>query len=389
VERRGWKTSIALLAATALVATACGGSDAPAAAPTPAPAPAPAPTPTDEEVDFSDLAPITLRLSTIVGPAANMSQLQVWFHDELEARTDGKVKYEMNYGASLLGATEFLSGVVEGRAEGGLLVPAYHPRELALTNLIMVPAQGHNQGARPRAMQYMLDNSAVGEEVTNNGFFVIGMTPNSSQTAVITKPVSTVEEYNGLRMRVAGIPGLGYSQVGVEPLFLSAAEVYEAIQRGIVDGVTFPWETHWSQGTHEVGKYIVQDGLGESGMALHVLSLNTWNSLDPRVQNVIRELQTEWYDKLEEIMIRIDNEACDAYIANGNEIIIFSDAEKAKLSAATSEIMFNKWLNDAVDAGVPEAQVRDIWATYSAKVLEFNQVTSYVDAPVACKARMG
>lgn len=370
-----------------MLATACGGNDEPAPA---APAPVPAPAPSgDEEVDWSDVPEVRLRLSTIVGPAANMSQLQVWFHEELEARTGGKVKFEMNYGASLLGAVEFFSGVVEGRAEGGLLVPAYHPQELPLLNIIMVPAQGHNQGARPRAMQYMLDNSIIGDEIRDAGYFVVGMTPNSSQAAVISKPVRTVEDYNGLRMRVAGIPGLGYSEIGVEPLFLSAAEVYEAIQRGIVDGVTFPWETHWAQGTHEVGKYIVQDGLGESGMALHVFSLDVWNSLDPRVQAVVRELQEEWYDKLEEIMIAIDDEACDAYIANGNEIIIFSAEEQAKLASLTSEIMFDKWLTDSVAAGVPEADVRAVWDRYSAKVLQYNEVTGYVDAPLACQQRMG
>lgn len=344
----------------------------------------------DDTEDLSDLEPVNLRLSTIVGPTAGISLLMEWFNDELEARTDGKVTSDLSFGGSLLPGPDFLSGVVDGRAEGGLLVPAYFPTEMPLANLIMLPAQGHSQGARPRAMQYMLDNNeAVAAEIEAAGMYIVGMTPNSTQVSVVTERVETVEDYDGLRMRVPGIPGIGFEAIGVEPAFISAEEVYESLQRGIVDGVTFPWDTHWSQGTYEVGDYIVQDGIGESGMAMHAISLDVWESLDPRVQEIVGELQGEWYDKLEEILLEVDMEACDDYIENGNEIIIFSEEEQEKMFEATNEVMFNKWRDDAVAAGLEEDVVLSVWDEYEAKVLEFNETTEYVDATVACLERMG
>ncbi len=395
------KAPVTLLSVLALVLMACGGEDeAPSepAATEPAEAedvddadePAPA---EDEDVaadDLSDLEPVHLRLSSIVGPTSSISVVMEWFNDELEARTDGKVTSDLAFGGSLLPGPDFLSGVVEGRAEGGLLVPAYHPTELPLTNLIMLPAQGHNQGARPRAMQYMLDNNeALQDEIEEAGVYVIGMTPNSTQVSVVTERVETVEDYDGLRMRVPGIPGIGFEAIGVEPAFISAEEVYESLQRGIVDGVTFPWEVHWAAGTYEVGDFIVQDGIGESGMAMHAISLEVWESLDPRGQQIVGEIQEEWYDKLDEFLLEVDQEACDDFIANGNEIIIFSEEEQQKMFDATNELMFNAWRDDAVATGLDEDVVLSVWDEYEAKVLEFNEVTEYVDATVACLERMG
>ena len=395
-----WKAPMALLAVLALVLAACGDTDeAPAepAATEPAeddePDDADEGEPADDEAvddDLSDLEPVHLRLSSIVGPTSTISLLMEWFNDELESRTDGKVTSDLAFGGSLLPGPDFLSGVVEGRAEGGLLVPAYFPTELPLTNLIMVPAQGHSQGARPRAMQYMLDNDeALQAEMEAAGMYIIGMTPNSTQVSVVTQRVETVEDYDGLRMRIPGIPGIGFEAIGVEPAFISAEEVYESLQRGIVDGVTFPWDTHWASGTHEVGEFIVQDGIGESGMAMHAIGLEEWNSLDPRVQRIIGEIQEEWYDKLEELLLEVDMEACDDFIANDNEIIIFSEEEQAKMYEATNELMFNAWRDDAVATGLDEDLVVSVWDEYEAKVLEFNETTDYVDATVACLERMG
>lgn len=403
--RKRWsKAPVALLSVLALVLMACGGADEEPAEPDAAEPEetedvddADDPDPTDDEEaapdetdDLSDLEPVHLRLSTIVGPTSSISVLMEWFNDELEARTDGKVTSDLAFGGSLLPGPDFMSGVVEGRAEGGLLVPAYHPTELPLTNLIMLPAQGHNQGARPRAMQYLLDNNtAVQDEIEAAGMHVIGMTPNSTQVSVVTERVETVEDYDGLRMRVPGIPGIGFEAIGVEPAFISAEEVYESLQRGIVDGVTFPWEVHWAAGTFEVGDFIVQDGIGESGMAMHAVSLDVWESLDPRVQQIIGEIQEEWYDRLDEFLLEVDEQACEAFIDNGNEIMIFSEEEQEKMFNATGELMFNKWRDDAVEAGLDEDLVLSVWDEYEAKVLEFNEVTDYVDATVACLERMG
>lgn len=401
MKMRLLKAPVALLSVLALVLVACGDADE---APDEPAATEPAetdeaedtdePAPADEDDaaadDLSDLEPVHLRLSTIVGPTSSISVIMEWFNDELEARTDGKVTSDLAFGGSLLPGPDFLSGVVEGRAEGGLLVPAYHPTELPLTNLIMLPAQGHNQGARPRAFQHMLDNNeAIQAEIEGSGMYVIGMTPNSTQASVVTERVETVEDYDGLRMRVPGIPGIGFEAIGVEPAFISAEEVYESLQRGIVDGVTFPWEVHWAAGTYEVGNYIVQDGIGESGMAMHAISLDVWESLDPRVQQIIGEIQEEWYDKLDEFLLEVDQQACDAFIENGNEIIIFSEEEQQKMFDATHELMFNKWRDDAVATGLDEDLVLSVWDEYEGKVLEFNDVTEYVDATVACLERMG
>jgi TRAP-type transport system periplasmic protein len=401
MRMRTWMARLALLLALVLLAAACGGEgDPPADDPTgqvatePADAPTDAPTddagePTADADAFADIEPVRLRLATLLGPGGVISGLMEWYIEELEARTGGKVTAEIAYAGSLLPGPEIMPGIQEGRAEGGLVVPAYYPNDLPLMNLIMVPVQGHNQGARPLAIQALVENhEALQAEVEAQGFKILGFTPNSTQTAALTRAVSTVEEYAGMRLRVPGIPAVGYQLIGAEPVFLSAEEVYESLQRGIVDGATFPFETVQGTGTHEVATYLVDDGLGQSGMAIFAIDLDLYESLPQSVQDLMAQLSDEWAAESDRLLTEVDEAACDAFIANGNEIIIFSDEEKQKMAERTGDAMFNKWREDAIAAGVDEATVDEVWQAYNDYVDQFTPQTSYENALEVCQARM-
>ncbi|NWF67240.1 MAG: TRAP transporter substrate-binding protein DctP [Campylobacterales bacterium] len=49
------------------------------------------------------------------------------------------------------------------------------------------------------------------------------------------KPINSLHDLNGLKMRIPGIAGEVVSKVGVSPILLPAGEIYQALERGIID----------------------------------------------------------------------------------------------------------------------------------------------------------
>lgn len=85
-----------------------------------------------------------------------------------------------------------------------------------------------------------------------------------------TSPVRTVEDLQGLRIRVPAnrIQTLGFDAMGAAATGMPLGDVYQALQTGVVDGVENPLSVLYGRMFHEVTDYIILTG--------HVLNATTW-----------------------------------------------------------------------------------------------------------------
>ena len=103
-----------------------------------------------------------------------------------------------------------------------------------------------------------------------------------------TKPVNTVDDLAGLKIRVPGnqIQSIGFDVLGATSTGMALDEVYQALQTGTIDGAENPLATLYGRKLHEVAKNLILDG--------HVLNFTTWvmsadlfNSLTPEQQELL------------------------------------------------------------------------------------------------------
>jgi TRAP-type transport system periplasmic protein len=310
-----------------------------------------------------------------------------WYVGELEARTGGAITTEISYAGSLLSDTEIIPGVRDGAAETGLIVPAYVPGDMPLTQFVYVSSLGHNQAARSRAIQDVYNNSAaVRAEFENLNIKVLGVIGNNTQVAITTRPVATVADLANLRMRVPGNPAVGWRLLGAEPVFLGVGEVYESLQRGVIDGVTFPFDVHMTVGVQEVAKYAFPD-IGESGSAMLGMNLDVYNALPQVVKDIMDDLNAEWYDRMEGLLSETDRIACDTFLAAGGEIFLWSDAARQEIAELTGAAMLGTWKTNAENAGVALSDVDALWDEYLGYVLAYNETVTYEPGLALCAAR--
>ena len=103
-----------------------------------------------------------------------------------------------------------------------------------------------------------------------------------------TKPVNTVDDLAGMKIRVPGnqIQSIGFDVLGATSTGMDMGDVYQALQTGTIDGAENPLATLYGRKLHEVAKYLILDG--------HVLNFTTWvmsadlfNSLTPEQQDLL------------------------------------------------------------------------------------------------------
>lgn len=103
-----------------------------------------------------------------------------------------------------------------------------------------------------------------------------------------TKPVNTVDDLKGLKIRVPGnqIQSIGFDVLGATSTGMDLGDVYQALQSKTIDGAENPLATLYGRKLQEVAKYLILDGHVKNFTTL-VCSADMFNSLTPEQQELL------------------------------------------------------------------------------------------------------
>jgi tripartite ATP-independent transporter DctP family solute receptor len=233
---------------------------------------------------------MTLRFATSKNKA--LSQGQQWNHfSELVGQmTAGKVKVQVFYDATLFGERTAVEAVLNGSIDIGTSANAqYAPWTSAMLWMDMPYVVDDQAGLRK-----LLDG-APGQEIRRNmeqkpGVKVLMMIDNGGGRPVLTtkKAVKAPADLKGMKVRSVASPvdQAIWRSWGASPTPIDFAEVYSALQSGVVDG----YGPNWSDavGTKQVEQikhaadvnYVV-------GTQLAVMKLDKFNALPKELQDVL------------------------------------------------------------------------------------------------------
>lgn len=370
---------VAGLAALALVATACGGAASDAGSSSGSGG-------DDSSAEGCRGNPTTqIRATNLLPPDNAQSDLMQWFLDELEAGTDGEVKTEVVFGGALVPGDDTLAGLQQGRAEAGNLVPAYFPAELPYNNINMVPIPDGNQAARVRALQQLAEESEpFMQEFEDNEIKLVGYLPNPSSAVAVTDSVSALDDLQGMSIRIPAQPASAvYEELGVEPVFMPSEEVYESVERGLVDGVTYPMDVEVATGVTEVAQYMAPD-VGQSGGSIFAISQCAYDGLSEDAKTVFDDLQGQWFEQVDQGLAQYESQACEEFLSEDGTVVLWSDTDQQRLAELTSGVAPEVWKNEVVTTGADEAEVDELWDTYTQAVDDLAAETEYTDGLQAC-----
>lgn len=108
-------------------------------------------------------------------------------------------------------------------------------------------------------------------------------------TGWFRKPINSIEDFKGLRMRIPGLAGKVYEKLGVSVKLLPGGEIFPALQRGVIDAAEFvgPYQDR-KLGLMNAAKYYYMTGWHEpSNVSELLMNKAMWEGLPPDLQAVI------------------------------------------------------------------------------------------------------
>ncbi len=189
---------------------------------------------------------------------------------------------------------------------------------------------------------------AANKELEKVGLRIIGHYTYSAQVFWCKKPVSTLEELKGKKVRtIGGSMNDLVGALGMQPVGLPFGEVYAALERGVVDCAVTGAGSGNSAKWFEVSNGLYMLPIAWS-VGAYYTNLNWWNKLDPQLRGLI---EAQFKTVVDEHW-RLGRETTDDGVAcNGG------DAAKCKLGtlASGSKTMQVKFASDADTATMRKA----------------------------------
>lgn len=142
--------------------------------------------------------------------------------------------------------------------------------------------------------------------------------------------VDSVEDLQGKKIRVAPLLRHFVEAVEAEPITLPPSDIFLAIDRGTVDGFTWPVaDGYTNNGWEEVTENLVDQPMYRSGAGL-AMNLDKWESLSPEVQDILTEAVVEAQTFAQDWFLKNEQEQIEKMKAAGMEILPISEEESEK-----------------------------------------------------------
>ncbi len=298
-----------------------------------------------------DYPDITFRYATGFPEAVYMNGPAIYFAEELEKRSGGKIKVKLFFGGTLGKSNEILDLVAKGAVDMGSVVQGYFTSALpfaAMTNsLPMTFFDG--EAAMRAAMKMDKENpDQIAEYEQNNIKPLINrFLPNYK--LICTKPVKTVKDLEGLKIRTFGnfMPKM-FAALKATPVNVLPVEMYEALKRGSMDCsyLTYPFFVVFK--LYEVAPYVIDVKFG--GINAYWLAINKrkFDSLPQNVQDLLVQTgkdATEWGVKE---TYRIEDESLAELMTKGVTLVKF---EEQQLLEDTVPDMIDEWIAEMAKLG--------------------------------------
>jgi len=171
------------------------------------------------------------------------------------------------------------------------------------------------------------------------------------------RPIRKLEDLKGMKLRTYGSTARMVSLLGGTPVAMPMGESYDAISKGVCDGIAGAYEIldTWKLG--EVVKYTTENyGTAFSAIFLVALNKGKWNSISPRDQKIIEQINQEWIEKQIKVWERVDEGGKKLATKRGNKIITLSAEENARWASKLGPL-FDDYVKSMKAKGLPGDEV--------------------------------
>ncbi len=280
---------------------------------------------------------ITLNYAHFMPSVTKQCILAKQWCEEVEKRTNGRVKISFFPGSTLMPAPQTYDGIVKGIGDIGWSILSYTRGRFPLTEVIDLPL-GYNSGYF--ATKLINDFYRRFKPKELNEVKVLYLHAHGPGLLVTKSPVSRLEDLKGKKIRSTGLSAKIVEALGGVPVALPISETYDALMKGVAEGVLVPVEALQQWRLAEVTSHVTESyGSAYSTGFFVVMNKEKWNSLSPDIQKTIEAIDREWIEKNGQLWDEIDKEGKGYALERGIKFIPLSKEENTRWARKVNPLL--------------------------------------------------
>ena len=239
--------------------------------------------------------------------------------------SNGRLKVEVYPSATLSKADTAYESTVKGTIDIGSQVQGYTSGRFPLTQIAELPGLSNSSTQTGCMLQTLYENGTISSEYEDSHLlFMFATGPGTLHSA--DKLIRTPEDMKGMRIRrPSAVAGDIIESMGASPVGLPANDIYTSLQRGVVDGLSFPWEAITTFKLDELTKYHTNIPFYSSALMM-TMNKDKYESLPDDLKKVIDDNSgMALTKKVGEMWDRTDLLGLQAAKDRGDEIIDIPD----------------------------------------------------------------
>ncbi len=295
------------------------------------------------------------------------------FADRVAAMTNGRFRITARAAGELVDGLAVLDSVSEGAVPIGHTASYYYiGKTPALAFGTTVPFG--LTATQQHAWLYAGGGLDMMQEMYRERFNVIQFPAGNTGTQMggwFRREIETLNDLQGLRMRIPGLGGQVMERLGVNVQVLPGGEIFQALQTGAVDAAEWvgPYDDQ-KLGFQDVAQFYYFPGWWEPGPTLEVeINLDEWNNLPEQYQEVIR---TAAFDANVTMLARYDSlnsVALQELLAEGVQLRQYSN-EIMTAGEETAFEMYDEFAEEDSDF----AEIFENWRAFRDRTYEWNSI---------------
>ncbi len=212
------------------------------------------------------------------------------FANDIKLMSKGKLKIKVFNAGELIPALQVFDAVSQGAVQMGFAASYYWSGKIPASQIFTVVPFGMTEKGSLAWIKF-----GGGLELWRElyePFNVIPFPMGSTGVQMggwFNKKINSMKDIQGLKMRIPGLGGKVIAKAGGNPILLSAAEVYTALERGTIDATEWVGPLHDKRfGLDRIAKYYYYPGWHEPGPQMEmIINKKAWEKLSKPLQKIV------------------------------------------------------------------------------------------------------
>lgn len=284
-------------------------------------------------------------------PPASKEVKTVWkpMLEELKKKSDGRITYTLYAGGALGKGPDHYDIVKNGLSDMGYFTATWTPGRFPLSDVLSLAASVSGKDIGTDI------GNAMFKEILNQEFPGVKLIElNGCIQAFLwtTKPVHTLEDAKGLRIRSPGGHQTHYIEaIGAEPVFMPLGDVYMAMETGTIDGLVTCPPLVQAFKLYDVAEYgtLATFGCVTEGV---IMNQKSWDKTPDDLKPIIEEVTSNPFRTTHGLNVEVYGQMMEDLKSKGIDLYTLPE-EEAQRWYAVFQQETKAWVSKLQEKGLP------------------------------------